>query len=341
MNRNRIWIFVGVVAIIFFLPFIVLLLAFSYLDFSGTAANAKIVTSAVTLLCGLIGSLVTGVGIFLRNSIDQRNANLKEDAERRLQIEAIRNANLKEDAERRLQLEAVRNTSLKKEAEKRFRLEAAIQAMKLLSTKGREDASLTQRAGVLFTLSELGLLDLAVTMLGQMLPNDRIDANTAAWLINRVLEQNCGDLSIEASGLLNEYHEKFLVDKGSYEFPRCLNLKCNRKLPKLARRNSALALLRMVVRRPRKEWQNDSLNAIIATLIFIWKEEPDREIKDGVGKCLRRLLITRAGRILHLPFGEIVVEEVRSKLKRKKFHTTTEFERVAKLMKDWCGAKIN
>lgn len=336
MNRKLIWIFIGVVVIIFFLPFIVLLLSFSYLDSTGTAANTKIVTSAITLLGGLIGSLVTGVGIFLRNSLDQRNANLKEDTERRLKLEAERNANLKEDAERRLQLEAIRNANLKEEAEKRFKLEAAIQAMKLLSTEGGEDVALTQRAGVLFTLSELGLLDLAITMLGQMLPNDRIDANTAAWLINHVLELNLGELSIEASGLLNEYHDKFLVDKGSYEFPRCLNLKCNKKLPKLARRNSALALLRMVVKRPRKDWKNDSLNAIIATLIFIWKEEPDREIRDGVGVCLKEMIKIRAGRILYLPIGIIKVDEVRSELETKHFITTTEFEKISELMKEWC-----
>lgn len=319
MNRNRIWIFMGItVIVLFFAFFIVLLWFFGFFDFTGSEASAKIVASTIALVGGLFGSLVTIIGIFLKNSLDQRSANLKEETERRLKLEAERNANLKE------------------EAEKRFKLEAAIQAMKLLSTEGREDVALTQRAGVLFTLSELGLLDLAITMLGQMLPNDRVDANTAAWLINHVLELNLGELSIEASGLLNEYQDKFLVDKGSYEFPRCLNLKCNKKLPKLARRNSALALLRMVVKRPRKDWKNDSLNAIIATFIFIWKEEPDREIRDGVGVCLKEMIKIRAGRILYLPIGTINVDEVRSELETKHFNTTTEFEKISELMKEWC-----
>lgn len=322
MNRKHIWIFIGVVGMIFFVPFIVLLLSFSYLDSTGTAANIKIITSTITLLGGLIGSLVTGVGIFLKNSLDQRNANLKEAAERRLKLEAVRNTNLKE------------------EAEKRFKLEAAIQAMKLLSG---EDVALTQRAGVLFTLSELGLLDLAITMLGQMLPNDKIDANTAAWLITHVFElylkdsskEALEDLSIEASGLLNEYHDKFLTGEGYYEFPRCLDLKWNIKLPKLARRNSALALLRIVVKRPRKEWRDDSLDAIIATLIFIWKDETDREIRDGVGICLKIMIEIRAGTILHLPSGKIRIDEVRSELKKKYFKTTTEFEKIFELIKEW------
>lgn len=301
MNRNRIGIFISVTGIVLFFAFFIMLLwIFEYFDFTGPEASAKIIASTIALVGGLIGSLVTIIGIFLKNSIDQRNANLKEDAERRL------------------------------------KLEAAIQAMKLLSTEAGKDVPLTQRSGVLFTLSQLGLLDLAITMLGQMLPNDRIDANTAAWLINHVFELNLGDLSIEASGLLNEYHDKFLVDEGHYEFPRCMNLKCNTKLPKLARRNSALALLRMVVKRPRKEWRNDSLNAIIATLIFIWKDETDREISDGVGTCLKVMIEIRAGRMLYLPSDEIIVDEVRSELEKKHFNTTTEFEKISELMKEWC-----
>ena len=58
-------------------------------------------------------------------------------------------------------------------------------------------------------LKHLKQSDLAITLLNQMLPNGKIDANTAAWLINHVLEfKKPGDLSIEATGLLNDHHDK-------------------------------------------------------------------------------------------------------------------------------------
>ncbi len=306
MSDSRIGITIGFIGVfLFFACFIMFLWFVGYFDFTGSEAYAKIVASTIALVGGFISSLVTSIGVFLKNSLDQRNADLKENAERRL------------------------------------KLEAATQAMKLLSTERGEDVPMTQRSGVLFTLLQLGYLDLVVAMLDQMLSRDRIDASTAVWLINHVLESNFGDLSVEAAGLLEEYHDKLLVDNGQYEFPRCLNLKCNTKLPKLARRAAILALLRLVCKRRYADWENDSLNAILATLISIWRDETDGEIRDGAGICLKAMKGVRAGKVLFLPSHDIVVDEVQSELKTKHFNTTSEFERISKNVKDWSeGANV-
>ena len=305
MKRNVIWIIISItVVILIFLIVFALLKNIGFFDFTGENANVKIIATTIVLVSGIIGSLVTIIGIVLKNSIDQRNTNLKVEAENRL------------------------------------KLEAGMQAISMLNTSAGTTVSLAQNAGVLFTLAYLKFSELAITMLGQMLPNGKIDANTAAWLINHVFELSLKDsslenLSIEASGLLNENYDKFLVAKDHYEFPRCLNLEWNTKLPILARRNSAMALLRMVVKRPYKNWRNDSLNAIIATLIFIWKYETDSEISGGVGKCLKIMIIIRANRIILIPGGEIRVNDVRCEIKNKKFETTSEFEKISKLLQKW------
>lgn len=313
MNNNHIRIFIGVTGIVLiFAFFIVLLRIFGFFNFTGADASAKLVASTIALVSGLIGSLVTIIGIFLKNSLDQRNANLKEEAEGRL------------------------------------KLEAGLQAIKLLSPGSGTVVSLTQRAGVLFTLAHLKQSDLAITMLGQMLPKGSIDAKTAAWLINHVLESYLKDLknrslkglSIEATRLLDENYDKFLVAKGYYEFPRCMNLNWNTELPKFAKRNAALALLRMTVNRRCTKWNFGAMNLVIASLILKWKNETDDEIRNGVGKNLKIIIELRAGYTLHLPSGKMNVNEVIFELEKiAHFPTTTEFDNLSELMKKWiyCG----
>jgi hypothetical protein len=302
MNKNHIRISIGVTGIVlFFALVIVFLINFGFFDFTGDMASAKIVASTIILVSGLIGSFVTIIGIILKNSIDQRNTNLKEDAERR------------------------------------YKLEAGIQAIKLLSTGSGTAVPLTQRAGVLFTLAHLKLSDLAITLLNQMLPNGEIDANTAAWLINHVLEfKKPGDLSIEATGVLNDYHDKFLVAKGYYEFPKCLNLKWNMKLPKMARRNAALALLNIVVKRKSKDWNIGAFSAVSTTLISIWKDETNEEIRNGVGNCLEIILKPIAGGTIELESGEIKVNDIIFELKGITFlNTSAEFVNVYNSIVKW------
>ncbi|HEX9896562.1 MAG TPA: hypothetical protein VGA85_02740 [Dehalococcoidales bacterium] len=59
------------------------------------------------------------------------------------------------------------------QAEKRLAQEVVVKAIQLLGTDTGIDVPQTQRAGVLFALANLGQLELAITLLGQMLQSEQ------------------------------------------------------------------------------------------------------------------------------------------------------------------------
>ncbi|MCP4251939.1 MAG: hypothetical protein GY775_00795 [Candidatus Scalindua sp.] len=298
MKNDKLWIGGSIVAILaVFVTFISFLWWIGLFNFSGTDASAKVVASALALVGSLVGTLVAIIGVLIKLSMDRRNADLLEQSEKRLLMEAER------------------NSTLRAEGEKRLKLEAAIQAVGLLSTSSGVDVPATQRAGVLFTLANLGLLDLALAMLNEMLFLERIDPNSAIWVINRGLESNDELMQRESAELLNRYYSKFLLDKGASLFPRSLELVWNIELPILAREEASRALLNMISARPYVEWDRGYLNANVVTLISIWQTETNESIKQGVGLCLSKILdIYQAGDQLYPPSGVILIDDVRAGL---------------------------
>lgn len=298
MNNEKLWITGSIVAVVFlFMAFTSILWWMGLFDFSGTDASAKVVASAIALVGSLVGSLIAIFGVLIKLSMDRRNADLREQAGDRLQIEAER------------------NNTLREEGEDRLKLEAAIQALGLLSTSAGNDVPTTQRAGVLFTLANLKLLDLALTMLNQMLSSGRIDSNSAVWVINRGLESNDERLQREAAELLSRYYDKFLTEKGQSVFPRAIELTWNVKLPILVRQETSLALIKMIVYRPYAKWDKGYLNANVVTLISIWKTETDKGIKHDAGLCLNKILDNYIGEVLIPPSGNLIIDKIRAELK--------------------------
>lgn len=94
MKKSEWWIASIVGGVLGLLAF--LLWSLGLFEFTGDQADAKIIGATLALSGGLVGTVVTGVGIFLKHSIDQRNADLKEQEEKRLQIESDRNIVLRE-----------------------------------------------------------------------------------------------------------------------------------------------------------------------------------------------------------------------------------------------------
>ncbi len=226
-----------------------------------------------------------------------------------------RNAELLEQGENRLQIEMEHNSILRAEGERRLKLEAAIQAVNLLSTSAGVDVPQTQRAAVLFTLADLGLLDLTITMLNQMLFTEKIDSNSAIWVINRCLETNNVHLQTEAAELLNKYHYKFLLERGESVFPRLLDLSWNVELPELARQEASRALMSMIVARCYKELNVGFFDANVVTLISIWKTEASKIIKRNVGLFLNEILkVYEQGDTLSPPSGDIMIDEILAEL---------------------------
>ena len=339
------WIIVTVVSmLIIFVLFTAILWRVGLFNFTGTDASANIVASALALVGVFFTALVTAVGIFLKYSLDQRNADLKEEAEKRQRSLDQRNADLKDEAEKRQHSLDQRNADLKDEAEKRLKQEAAIQTVQLLSTNSGKDVPETQRAGVLFILANLGLLDLAITVLDQMLAHDRIDAKSAVWVINKALESNDEKIQLEASSILRERYGKFLMKNGQCTFPRCFYLNWNTEMPLLARQEAAEALLKMITARSYRNWDSEIFNTLILTLIAIWKTEPEMRLKNGVGICLEKIIrvypYPPVDIIVYSPSGEeISVNVLRSELSTLSrdltFHPSFIFEQLCKTSDMW------
>lgn len=241
-------------------------------DFKGSDAGAKIIASAFALVGSLIATLVSIIGLFLRQSIERRNVDLKEQEEKRLEIESER------------------NNVLQKEAENRLKVEAAMKAVGLLSTSTGADVPVTQRAGVLFTLATLGQLDLAITLLRPIVADNAIDMNSAVLLINRALESNDELCQQEAAEILDNWPDKLLFDDGTALFPSCVTLAWNPRLNIAARIPIVSALLKLITARPYKEWNKSVLINIFASLYVILKTENADDIKTAVGFCLSKVI---------------------------------------------------
>ncbi len=326
-DSRWIWRTIGGMTLVF-TAFSVLLWKIGLFNFAGTEASAKIVASSVALIGGFIGSLVTVVGIFLKHSIDQRNADLKQQAENRLSMESERNNNLKE------------------EGEKRLKLEAAIQAVKLLSTSSGEEVPASQRAGVLFALTFLELPELALKMLTQMIPNDLIDPGTACWLINYILESDNVPLREEAVMILNNYPDKFLVDRGQCEIPRSVFEDWNTKLPEIVRTKGTLAILRILAARQYSDWKIGVLTTFVVTLNYIYENEPIEKLKNGVGLCLEKIMrVYPESTILHASYGDVCIGDVKAKLsklvKDPNIITYDSFLEVSSILEQWQKSEPN
>jgi len=298
MDKNNRWVLLGIaIILVMFILFLALLWKIGLFDFSGTESSAKIVAATIALVAGLFGSLVSLFGILLKQSFDHRTLNLKIQEENRLKLESERNNNLRI------------------EGEKRLKLEAAIQAVQLLSTSSGAEVPMTQRAGVLFSLAHLDLIDLALTMLNQMLANDRIDAETTSWLLDKAINSNNESTQINASVLLEIHVERLLLDEGRACFPDSVVDNWDTNLPVDVRDNIAVALLKLVSSRHQKDWDVGVLNTIIATLISIWRTETETRISLAVAVCLEKIVqnIT-PGHIIYYSTGDVLIDDVKQKL---------------------------
>ena len=259
------------VVVLVFVGFGVTMWSAGLFDFSGTDASAKIVAAALVLVGGLIGTLATIMGLLLKHSLDLRNADLRDQAQRRLEI----------DAER--------NNDLRIESEKRLNLEVAIQAVKLLSTTAGHPVPEVQRAGAIFALAGLGRYELATVLTGQMLAEGLLGANSAAWILNRALKSGSIAVQEEAVSILYLDAKKFLLPDGAAAFPDCM-LNWSMKLPDSVREAGASALGRLLVARSPSEWNMAHARTLLHALILGWETETNEENKIIIGTVLQTLL---------------------------------------------------
>jgi len=273
-STRRTWIAIAAGGLLFVVFCVILWLA-GFFDFSGSAESAKIVTSALALVGGLFGSIITSVSMLLKHSLDARNA------------------------------------ALKSEAEDRLNLEAAIQAVKLFSTSSGERVPVVQRAGALFALSSLRRYELATNLTGELLSNDQLTASSAAHILNRALLSGERRVQHEAIGILEQNAEKMLTEGGAFEFPPCLS-GWEMSLPIYVREWAMIALGRVLVARPRGEWGAFHVNGILAAYGLGWLKETEQRLKIDIGILLRSILraYPDVGELYH-PQRTIDIEQIR------------------------------
>ena len=253
MESNDRWTMVGLIVGIFFMT--ILLLWFLYSFNFGTDASAKIVGTAFTLVGGLVASMITLIGIMLRQSIAQRNQDLKE------------------------------------EAEKRLKLEAAIKAVGLLSTDSGGEVSMAQRTGAIYSLAHLGQIELATDLLKLAVVEGNIPPHAIASLIDLAFRANKPIVHQNAAEILRDHYKKLLLDNGKAEWPSSISSKeWPQDLSLLTRQSAIIGLMNLLLARPKNEWYEGSLNSFIMFLVAAFQSETIKWLKINTAYFLQEIL---------------------------------------------------
>lgn len=278
--------------------------------FALTDPDAKVIAAligTVGLFITLVGTVLTGAVALLghryRLAIERRNLDLKASADARHALQQQHENNVAEQGRARLQLEREADRQLAEREDRRESIETMLTAVQLLGTDSGQDASSTQRAGALFALAKLEQLGFAIVLLESMLPQRRVDAHTAVWLINEALVSEPSGLQEQAAALLRDNSERLLVDGGDYLWPRCIDQKWNQELPSLAKESLLQALIDVSGRRCPSDWHPDTLIGIHNTL-HCMRSDSDSNIRAGASLASLAILDAIADE-----YGEIALPD--------------------------------
>jgi hypothetical protein len=169
--------------------FVLLLWQLGLLNFPSTG-NGQAFAAVLALLGGFFGSSLTFIGLLIKHSIDERNAQLAE-----------------------------RNQQLAEEAERRLTLDSSIRAVDLLSTADGKPAPPTEQAGALFALAHLEQLPLALTLLNEIWPKGHISTRAATTLIEKGLLAKDEQINRSAADTLARHAHLLPDGAGGIELP--------------------------------------------------------------------------------------------------------------------------
>lgn len=316
-------IFAVAVVVLAFSAFVIVLWSVGLFDFTGTDASAKIVSASIALVGGFFGSLVSIIGLILKHSLDQRNTDIREQAERRLV------------------LESQRNSALEIEAENRLKLEAAVRAVSLLSTSTGKPAPMIQRAGALFALTSLKRYELATALTSELLAKGELDVHSAASILNRAMES--GDQRTQEEAVIIFYNnvERFLAPKGAVELPDSF-YRWRADLSDYSREWGTIAMARLLIARPLSEWDEYEAYSILSALSLAWIKEVNKNLKQDIGAILKSVLTAfpSSANILHHPQQEINIADIRSQVASATSTSDAEIELV-KQIDEWATEGSN
>lgn len=143
--------------------------------------GAKTLAAALALVGSVLAAALTLVGTVVKYSIDDRNARLAFEAERR------------------------------------NRIEAAIRAVDLLS-ENNKDATQSQIGGAILALVSLGELNLAVALLAQLWPTGLASPYVADAVLTAALKNRCEDTQVTAGAVLSQNAEQ-IQQRGFHIWP--------------------------------------------------------------------------------------------------------------------------
>lgn len=271
MNKKYIIILSSIIAL-FVIAIILMMIWIQNFKVTGSEDSIKVVSSVIVFWGGLITSIITAFGIILKYSIDEKNNKLAIQAERRLELEAEKNNNLKADAENRL------------------KLEAGIKAITLLSQAENASVCENQRSAVLHMLSSLGMLELALSLMQQMLNKEQLNPLTTVQIIERGLKSDNEYIVLLSSGLFKSFSKSLLTDTGGVEVPESITLTWPVHLPFYARNALKSGLMEIILARPFNKWKKGQLNSLFLTLSRIWFNETEKLIKFPAGIFLLEII---------------------------------------------------
>jgi len=280
------------VIVVIFSVFVGILWRAGFLTPRPSDSEYKLFAEVLTFVGGLIGAVISVLGVLLKYSIDRRT-------------------------ESRQAAEFQRSEAAKEQEERRLKLEAATKVIQLFVTSDGKEAPSTQIAGGLLTLASLGQLSLALDLTNLLLQQKKLDAGTAALVIDQALQQTDNEeVQINAIGLLL-HHPADMLSPDGFEFPMTI-LNWDATLGSYAREWAPVALGRMITKRPLSSWRSDfdtKANAVIAALALGWLHPTDETLKNDCAVILGRMLraFPNTGTLRH-PKELIDTDKIRAEL---------------------------
>jgi hypothetical protein len=281
---------IGAILVVFGV-FTSLLVRAHFFTFTGTDSSGKVVAEALTFVGGLVGAIVSILGILLKYSIDSQ-------------------------AEDRARTDSERSAALQKDSENRLKLEAATKAVQLFGTSDGKETPAIQRAGALVTLASLDQHSLAIALTDDLLRRKKLEPGTAALVINQALLRGDLETQIDAVSLLVTYPAQMLTNTG-FQCPMSI-LNWHESLSPYVHEFAPIALATMMTERPLVEWHRaleGSAYAAIAAVALAWLDEKDPRLTNDTGAILSCLLraFPETGTLCH-PKRAIETEELRPRV---------------------------
>jgi hypothetical protein len=283
--RSRVVLWAAVAIIGLYASFVVVLGLTGLLDFP-EAGDGQAFAAVLGLLGGLFAASLTFVGVLIKHSIDDRNAKLAEQAERRLEIEAERNHQLAIDSERRA------------------RLDSSIRAVDMLSTPNGDPASSTEQAGALFALAHLGQLDLAITLLDEIWSAGSVSPQAATTLIDKALRDEDGAVQRAAAATFRSHAARLPLEDGDVEIPASIDLAWPANISFDSRQDLLDGLLVQLASYPHRDWLPEVVNGRLITLEMVRRQDPSPALAAEATFAVQVLLDAgdyEAGSYLYLP----------------------------------------